>query len=241
MYVSPMGGGRPTIRGNTMTTSTAANWALGKRAFHWALAAAVIVAVVAPKPDDDGGGLAHILAGTIAAALVLARLGQRLIGSVRPFIKDAWRLKWPDLSTGARGFAPLLLQAARVAGLLFLALIPVAAAVALGGIGQGEDSPLLEAHEALGTTIVALAVAHAIGIAAFALLTRYDLPRVTLFGGAPSLLEGGARGAIGLLLAGALGVAAMTFVWGPFDVAAKAAALVAEDMSSARSEPAADD
>jgi cytochrome b561 len=208
-----------------MTASNAANWALGKRAFHWALALAVLVALVAPKPEDEGGGLVHIAAGTTALALVLARLGQRLLGEVRPFVKDAWRLKWPDLSKGVRGFAPFMMQGARIGGFLFLALIPVAVGLALVGIGQGEESPLLEAHEAVGTTIMALAIAHAVGIIMFALITRYDLVGVTLLGGARSFLEGGARGAAGLALGAMLGVAALAYLWGPFDIAAKATAV----------------
>lgn len=208
-----------------MTTSDAANWAFGKRAFHWALALAVFVALVAPKPEDEGGGLVHIAAGTTALALVLARLGQRLLGEVRPFVKDAWRLKWPDLSKGVRGFAPFMMQGVRIGAFLLLVLIPVAVGLALIGIGQGEESPLLEAHEAVGTTIMALAIAHAVGIIIFALITRYDIVRVTLLGGARSFLEGGARGAAGLALGAMLGVAALTYIWGPFDIAAKTIAV----------------
>ncbi len=212
-----------------MSTANAANWAFGKRAFHWGLALAVLVALVAPKPEDEGGGLVHIFAGTLALALVVARIGWRLLGEVRPFVKDAWRVTWPDPSKGARGFAPILMQVVRIAGFLFLALIPVAVGLALGGIGQGEESPLLEAHEAVGTTIMVLAIGHAVAIVLFALITKYDLPSVTLLGGARSFFEGGTRGVWGVAIGTALGVAALGYVWGPFDIAAKAATLAEQE------------
>ncbi|MBT9447628.1 MAG: cytochrome b/b6 domain-containing protein [Hyphomonadaceae bacterium] len=207
-----------------MSTANAANWAVGKRVFHWGLALAVVTALLAPKPED-GAGLLHIAAGTLAAALVAMRLGWRLLGDVRPYVKDAWRLKAPDLTKGARGFAPLLMQGARIGGFVFLALVPIAVGLALGGIGQGEDSPLLEAHEAAGTAIMVLAIAHAVAVILFSLIIRYNLFAITLFGGARSFLEGGARGFLGLTLGAALGLAALAYVWGPFDIASKAMAM----------------
>lgn len=207
-----------------MSNANAANWVLGKRVFHWGLALAVLIALLAPKPED-GEGLLHMVAGTSALALVLARLGWRLLGDVRPYVKDAWRLKLPNVSKGPKGFAPLLMQGARIGGFIFLALIPIAVALALAGIGQGEDSPLLEAHEAAGTAIMVLAIAHAVAVILFTLIIKYDIFGITLFGGAKSFSEGGARGWLGLIFGAAVGVAALAYVWGPFDVASKASAL----------------
>ncbi len=207
-----------------MSNANAANWVLGKRVFHWGLALAVLIALVAPKPED-GEGLLHIMAGTSALALVLVRLGWRLLGDVRPYVKDAWRLKLPNVSKGPKGFAPPLMQGARMGGFIFLALIPIAIALALAGIGQGEDSPLLEAHEATGTAIMVLAIAHAVAVILFTLIIKYDIFGITLFGGAKSFSEGGARGWLGLIFGAAVGVAALAYVWGPFDVASKASAL----------------
>ncbi|MDX2273928.1 MAG: cytochrome b/b6 domain-containing protein [Hyphomonadaceae bacterium] len=211
-----------------MSNASAANWVLGKRIFHWGLALAVLLALLAPKPED-GEGLLHILAGTSALALVLARLGWRLLGDVRPYVKDAWRLKLPNVSKGPKAFAPLLMQGARIGGFVFLALIPIAVALALAGIGQGEDSPLLEAHEAAGTAIMVLAIAHAIAVILFTLIIKWDIFSITLFGGARPFSEGGARGWLGLVLGAAIGVAALAYAWGPFDVASKAATLAEQD------------
>lgn len=207
-----------------MSDVHAANWVLGKRLFHWGLALAVLIALVAPKPED-GEGLLHILAGSSALALVMVRLGWRLFGDVRPYVKDAWRFRMPNLSKGPRGFAPTLLQAARIGGFAFLALIPIVVALALAGIGQGEDSPLLEAHEAAGITIMVLAIAHAVSVILFTLVIKYNLFGITLFGGARSFSEGGARGLLGLVMGAVLGVAALAYMWGPLDVASKASAL----------------
>lgn len=207
-----------------MSNSVAANWAVGKRLVHWGIALAVLVALLAPKPEE-GEGLVHIFAGTMALALVLVRVCWRLVGDVRPYLKDALRLKAPDMSKGARGFAPILLQGARLGGFVFLALIPIAAGLALTGIGQGEDSPLLEAHEVAGTAIMVLAIAHAIGVILFTIILKYDLFNITLIGGARAFGEGGARGLWGMALGAAVGAAMLIYVWGPFDVAAKAAAL----------------
>jgi cytochrome b len=223
-----------------MSNANAANWVLGKRVFHWGLALAVLIALLAPKPED-GEGLLHIMAGASALALVLVRLGWRLLGDVRPYVRDAWRLKRPDISKGPRGFAPLLLQGARIGGFIFLALIPVAAALALAGIGQGEDSPLLEAHEVAGTAIMVLAIFHAAAVILFTLIIKYDLFGITLFGGARSFSEGGARGVWGLVLGAALGVAALAYVWGPFDVASKASMLTEQENGVGEQEHGNDD
>lgn len=214
-----------------MSNANAANWVLGKRVFHWSLALAVLIALIAPKPED-GEGLLHIMAGASALALVMVRLGWRLLGDVRPRVKDAWRLRMPDFSKGPRGFAPLLIQVARIGGFVFLALIPIAVALALGGIGQGEDSPLLEAHEAAGTAIMVLAIAHAVAVILFSLIIKFDLLGVTLIGGARAFFEGGARGVWGLALGMALALTALAYIWGPFDVASKASALTEHEAGS---------
>lgn len=202
----------------------AANWAVAKRFLHWGIAIAVVTALLAPKPEDNEG-LLHIAAGTTALALVLVRVCWRLFGGVRPYLRDALKIKAPDFARGARGLAPFLLQAGRLIGFLFLAMIPLAAGLALAGIGQGEDSPLLEAHEAAGTAVMVLAIAHATAIIGFALLMKYNLVGVTFAGPARALGEGGARGYWGMALGALLGVAVLSYVWGPFDVAGKAAAL----------------
>lgn len=214
-----------------MSTSTSAGWALGKRAFHWALAIAVVIALLAPKPDD-GAGLVHVIAGSTAAALVLARIGWRVFSDVRPYVKDAWRLKWPDLSKGLRGVAPTLMQSGRLGGLLFLALIPIALGFALVGLTQGEDSLFLEAHEAVGTAIMVLAIGHAAAIILFALATKYDLLGTTLTGGVRTVFEGGARGVFGLLIGAAVGAAVLANMWGPFAVQTKLALLAESEAVS---------
>lgn len=207
-----------------MANSDAANWAIAKRLVHWGIAAAVVTALLAPKPEH-GDGMLHIAAGTTALALVLVRLCWRLLGGVRPFFRDALRLKWPDASKGARGFAPFFMQVGRLIGLSFLAAIPVAAALGLAGIAQGEESALLEAHEAMGALMIGLVIAHAAAIVLFAVLLKYDLVGVTLTGAARGFGEGGARGGIGAALGVLVGLGALAYVWGPFDVASKAAAL----------------
>ncbi len=211
-----------------MSNANAANWVLSRRIFHWGLALMVLIALLAPKPED-GDGLLHILAGSIALALVLARLGLRLLADARPYVKDAWRLSMPDISKGPRGFAPLLMQGARIVGFLFLALVPVAVGLGLGGVAQGEDSPLLEAHEAAGSAIMALAIAHVVAAILFTLIIKYNLLGITLFGGVRSFFEGGRRGVWGLTLGALLGIAALAYIWGPFDVSSKASALTEWD------------
>lgn len=218
-----------------MSNVNAANWALSKRIFHWGLALAVLVTLLAPKPEDSDG-LLHIAAGTSALALVLARLGLRLLGDVRPYVKDAWHLKMPDISKGPRGFAPLFMQIARIGGFVFLALVPVAVALALGGIAQGEESPLLEAHEAVGTAIMVLAIVHVVAAVLFTLIIKYNLFGITLFGGARSFFEGGTRGVWALALGAALGIASLAYVWGPFDVSSKVSALTQQEADGERSE-----
>lgn len=206
------------------STNPAANWALLKRLLHWGIAVAVVVALLAPKPEH-GEGLVHMAAGTTALALVLVRVAWRVIGGVKPALSDALRLRLPDASRGGRAFAPLALQGARLLGFALMLAIVVAVGLAVTGLGQGEDSAALEAHEALGTTIMVLAIAHAAAVLLFALLLKYDLIGITLFGAVGKVSEGGARGAAGLALGAALAAASAFTIWGPLDVAGKAAAM----------------
>ncbi|MBL8544282.1 MAG: hypothetical protein JNJ63_10800 [Hyphomonadaceae bacterium] len=206
------------------STNPAANWALLKRVLHWGIAVAVVTALLVPKPEH-GEGLVHMAAGTTALALVLVRVAWRVIGGVKPALTDALRLRLPDASRGARAFAPLALQGARLLGFALMLAIVVAVGLAVTGIGQGEDSAALEAHEAAGTTIMVLAIAHAAAVLLFALLMKYDLIGVTLFGAVGKVSGGGARGAAGLALGAALAAASVFTIWGPMDVAGKAAAM----------------
>lgn len=205
-------------------SNPAANWAIGKRFLHWGLALSVLVALLAPKPDD-GEGLLHIAAGTTALALALMRIVWRGVAVVRPRLRDSLRITMPNPERGLRGFAPTLVQLARLGGFLFLAAIPIAAGLALAGLGQGEDSPLLEAHEAMGTAIMALAIGHALAAIVFTLLIKYDLIGITLFGPAAALADGGPRAVVAMALGALIGLGALTLAWGPYDVAAKAAGL----------------
>lgn len=206
------------------SANVAANWVVGKRLLHWGIAIAVVIALVAPKPEE-GEGLLHIAAGSTAAALVLTRLIWRLVGDVRPYFRDALRLKAPAFDKGARGLAPTLMQSGRLIGFLFLAAIPITASFAILGVGQGEEGPLLEAHEAAGTTIMVLAIGHAVALILFSLAIKYDLIGITLTGGARAFAEGGARGLVGLVVGAAVATSALAYVWGPYDIRAKAAAV----------------
>jgi len=58
---------------------------------------------------------------------------------------------------------------------------------------------------------------------------KYDLLGVTLTGGARSFAEGGARGLVGMLAGAAVASAALAYVWGPLDIAGKAAAMQEND------------
>lgn len=205
-------------------TNVAANWALAKRAVHWGIALAIVVALIAPKPEH-GEGTLHIAAGSAALALVIVRIVWRVIGGLKPYLRDALRLRLPNTTIGPRGFAPLLLQGARIAGFLVMAVVPVAVALGVIGIGQGEDSPLLELHESAGNTLMALAIIHAAAVILFSLIMKFNVLGITLTGGARSISEGGARGAVGLAMGVALAVASVAYIWGPLDIQGKAAAM----------------
>jgi cytochrome b len=205
-------------------SNPAANWAIGKRLLHWGLALSVLVALLAPKPDD-GEGLLHIAAGTTALALALMRIVWRSVANVRPRLRDSLRITIPSLERGLRGLAPTLVQLARLGGFVFLAAIPIAVGLALAGLGQGEDSALLEAHEAMGTAIMVLAIAHAAAAIVFTLLIKYDLIGITLLGPAVAFADGGPRALAAMVMGALVGLGALTAIWGPYDVGAKAAAL----------------
>jgi cytochrome b561 len=184
------------------------------------MALAVVIALIAPKPEDDGG-LVHIAAGSAALALAIVRIVWRLAGDVRPRMRDGFRFTWPKFEQlGMRALAAPASQLGRLIGFAFLALVPLTAALAIFGVQGGEDSPLLEAHEAAGTAVMSLAIAHALLALAFAALGRIDILGVTLWRRGP-LSEGGARGAAGAILGAALAAAALAALWGPYDIAGR--------------------
>ncbi len=199
-----------------------AGWAFSKRVLHWAIALAVLVAVIAPKPDD-GAGTIHIAAGSLAAAMVVVRLFWRLVSDVRPRFRDSFKVSIPSFDKlGPRAFAMPAAQIGRLIGFAFLALIPATVAFGVFGIEAGEDSPLLEVHEAAGTAIVILAIAHALLALIIAALGRFESIGMTLWRSGP-LNEGGARGIVGLFGGAAIAAAALFYLWGPYDIANRAA------------------
>src|SRR5690606_15789864 len=80
-------------------------------------------------------------------------------------------------------------------------------------------------HEGAGNTLMVLAIVHAAAVILFTLIMKYDVVGITLTGGARSVSEGGARGAVGLAIGAALAVASIAYIWGPLDIQGKAAAM----------------
>jgi hypothetical protein len=213
-------------------------WPWAKRVLHWGAAVCVAVALLAPKPED-GAGLLHIAAGSLAAALLLARLGGRLLGDVRPRLRDGLRIGGPSpQAAGPRAYAMPAGRLGRLLGFALLLAVPAAATLGVTGITAGEDSALLEAHEALGTAIIFIASAHVILSFVFAALARFDVLGVSLWRAGP-VLEGGRRGMAGLAVGVLVAVGLLTYLWGPYDIASRAARLQESDSRGA--EAAGDD
>ena len=193
-------------------------WPIAKRVLHWVLAISIVVALLAPKPEHSAG-LLHVAAGSVALAAALVRIFWRVLGEVRPRLRDSFRMPVRRVKElGAKAFGGPALQLSRLLGFAFLALVPLAFGAAIFGLAAGgEESPALELHEALGSAIMYLAIGHAVLVGVFAILSRTNVLGMTLtWPGVAS--EGGARGAIGIVLGLIVSLAVLGYVWGPFDL-----------------------
>lgn len=176
-------------------------WDLGVRAFHWSLAAAVLLALASGLASSPRLADAHVIAGTVAAALIVFRLVWGFTGGTYARFKSfiyapATTLSaLKDLLTNRHreflGHNPL--GAIMVFGLLLvLTGLVVTGGLALGGVfKEGPMAPLLsfasgrtarEVHELLAYLLIGMIALHVTGVIVESRRSHQNLARAMVTG-----------------------------------------------------------
>jgi cytochrome b len=174
-------------------------WDLPTRTFHWALVVLLIVAWLTGE-DEDWIFVIHSFAGYGVIALVIFRLAWGVVGNRHArfwsFVRGPGQV-WAHARALMRFSPPRFLGHNPLGGWMILALLGVAAAAAVTGLFVAEDEAagplaslvshataeaLEEVHEALANILIALAVAHVVGVLADWLLTGDNLVRAMVTG-----------------------------------------------------------
>jgi cytochrome b len=207
----------------TVSTSRASRrirvWDLPLRLFHWLLAVAVAVAILSSE-EDSALNQWHVMAGWVAAILVLFRIVWGFVGGEHSRFADFVRpgglihhvgglLRGrPEPTVGHNALGALSV-------LLLLAL--VAATVWTGVTLSGEP------HEVIAWTMLGLVGLHVAAVVAMSLMTRESLVAAMVTGSKPATRHPGARDArpptvIGLILAllAVLGAIYAVLAYDPF-------------------------
>jgi cytochrome b len=187
-------------------------WDLPLRLFHWALAAAVALALLSAEEDSPLSNW-HIVAGWVAGVLVLFRIVWGIVGGEHSrfasFVKPSAVLR--HVGDLIRGRPEPTLGHNALGALSVLLLLALVAATVWTGATLAED-----VHELLGWTLLALVAVHILAVVAMSMLTRENLVRAMLDGTKPAAGHPADRGARApgafAHLVGALTIAAA--VWG---------------------------
>lgn len=160
-------------------------WDLPLRLFHWSLVAAIAVALLSAE-EDSALNQWHVMAGWIAAVLIVFRIAWGFFGGehsrfanfVRPtelgqHIRDLMRGQ-PEPTVGHNALGALSV----------LALLSLVALTVWTGVGLMEDL-----HELLGWTLLALVAVHIAAVIAMSLLTRENLVAAMITGTKPAALH----------------------------------------------------
>ena len=169
-------------------------WDLPLRLFHWLLVAAVAVAFLSSE-EDSALNQWHVLAGWVAAILIVFRRAWGFIGGEHSRFSDFIRpSRIPHhialLARGQRdpslGHNPL----GAAAVVLLLAL--TAATVWTGAFG-GESAE--ELHEGVAWVLLAMVAVHVVAVILMSLLERENLVRAMITGSKPVARHPAARDA----------------------------------------------
>lgn len=161
-------------------------WDLPVRIGHWALAASVAIAWL--TAEQEAWRLVHIVAGSVAGAVVLFRLLWGFVGSrsarFRTFVRSP-AAAVAELRDHLAGHAAPRATHTVIGGWAVIGLLGLALGAATTGVlnyRYDEIEALAELHEALAEGLLALIVVHLGGVMVMSLLERQNLPRSMLTG-----------------------------------------------------------
>lgn len=165
-------------------------WDLPVRIGHWALAASVAIAWL--TAEQEAWRRVHIVAGSVAGAVVLFRLLWGFVGSrsarFRTFVRSP-AAAIAELRDHLAGHAAPRATHTVIGGWAVIGLLGLALGAATTGVlnyRYDEIEALAELHEALAEGLLALIMVHLGGVMVMSLLERQNLPRSMLTGRAPA-------------------------------------------------------
>lgn len=170
-------------------------WDLPTRIFHWSFAFMVVFAFATHEAEGAFLWL-HVYSGTLLIGFVAFRLVYGVIGSRYALFADFVRNPTEVAQYSAQLFsfrAPYVAGHNPLGGWMVVVMLAVVALTSLTGMTISEDGyvgPLAhlavgemdDLHEGLGGFVMALAVAHVVGVLAHLVLSRENLPRAMITG-----------------------------------------------------------
>ena len=195
-------------------------WDLPLRLFHWTL---VIVIALAFLSSEEESALNdwHVLAGWVAAVLIMFRLAWGFIGGEHSRFRDFIRpSRIPHHIAGlARGHREPSLGHNPLGAVAVMVLLALAAVTIWTGAFGGEAAE--EAHELIAWALLAMVALHIVAVIVMSMLERENLVRAMVTGDKPAARHPGAvdarpPGALAWLL-GAMVVVATSYLIARYD------------------------
>lgn len=198
-------------------------WDLPVRVFHWSLVIAIAVAFLSSE-EESALNAWHVLAGWVAAILIMFRLAWGFFGGehsrFRDFIRPS-RIS-THLAGLARGRTEPSIGHNPLGAVAVLALLALCAITVWTGAFGGEAAE--ELHEVIAWVLLAMVVLHVLAVVIMSMLERENLVRAMITGSKqasrhPGAADTKAPGATAWLM-GAAVVAATAYAIVRYDPAA---------------------
>jgi cytochrome b len=180
-------------------------WDWPVRLFHWMLVVVIAVAFLSSE-EDSALNQWHVLAGWVAAILVVFRIAWGFVGGEHSRFSDFVRpSRIADHISGIlRGHRELSLGHNPLGGLSVLVLLSLTAITVWTGAFGGE--PMEDVHEFVAWTLLAMVALHVVAVIMMSLLERQNLIRAMVTGTKASASYPGAAdarppGTLSLLIA----------------------------------------
>jgi len=160
-------------------------WDWPLRLFHWALVIVIAVAFLSSE-EDSALNQWHVLAGWLAAILVVFRIAWGFIGGEHSRFSDFVR---PSRISGhitgiARGRKDPAIGHNPLGGIAVLFLLALTAVTVWTGAFGGE--PMEDLHELVAWTLLAMVALHVVAVVVMSFLERENLIRAMVTGKKPA-------------------------------------------------------
>ena len=166
-------------------------WDWPVRLFHWTLVVVIAVAFLSSEEDSTLNQW-HVLAGWVAAILVVFRIAWGFVGGEHSRFSDfvrPWRIA-DHISGILRGHGEPSTGHNPLGGLSVLLLLSLTAVTVWSGAFGGEA--MEDVHEFVAWTLLAMVALHVVAVIVMSLLERQNLIRAMVTGAKPAARYPGA-------------------------------------------------